>query len=103
MLRRSLWVLAMGVVLLAVTVTVPVATALASNLGTTRVGANPYSDPDLVSMFDGTTLSGWTASKPGGGLLRMVPSTVLVPLVGDGSITKRVRSGASGGSSTSGR
>lgn len=70
MLRRSLWVLAMGVVLLAVIVTVPVATALASNLGTTRVGANPYSDPNLVSMFDGTTLSGWTASKPGGWIVK---------------------------------
>jgi hypothetical protein len=27
---------------------------------------NPYGDPNLVSMFDGTTLNGWTASKPGG-------------------------------------
>jgi hypothetical protein len=27
---------------------------------------NPYGDPNLVSMFNGTTLTGWTASKPGG-------------------------------------
>jgi hypothetical protein len=26
---------------------------------------NPWNDPNLVSMFDGTTLAGWTASKPG--------------------------------------
>ncbi len=28
--------------------------------------SNPYGDPNLVSMFDGKTLNGWTASKPGG-------------------------------------
>src|SRR5213595_899693 len=27
---------------------------------------SPYGDPNLVSMFDGTTLTGWTTSKPGG-------------------------------------
>src|SRR3954447_11095446 len=65
MLRRSFWILAMGVVLLAVTVTAPMATALAANLSTARANANPYNDPNLVSMFDGT-LNSWIASKPGG-------------------------------------
>ena len=31
----------------------------------TPVGTNPYGDPNLVSMFDGTTLNGWTSSLSG--------------------------------------
>jgi hypothetical protein len=32
----------------------------------TPVGTNPYGDPNLVSMFDGKTLNGWTSSDPKG-------------------------------------
>jgi hypothetical protein len=45
---RSLWVYSL--------IAVAVRTALA---------ANPYNDNNLVSMFDGTTLTGWTQSKSG--------------------------------------
>lgn len=41
---------------------------MAEGLGTDDASAgdpNPYGDPNLVSMFDGKTLDGWTASKPG--------------------------------------
>ncbi|HKD74656.1 MAG TPA: hypothetical protein VKB76_04145, partial [Ktedonobacterales bacterium] len=27
-----------------------------------KASSNPYGDPHLVSMFDGTTLNGWTSS-----------------------------------------
>jgi hypothetical protein len=32
----------------------------------TPVTTNPYGDPNLVSMFDGKTLNGWTSSDPKG-------------------------------------
>ncbi len=32
----------------------------------TPPGDNPYGDPNLVSMFDGTSLDGWTPHKAGG-------------------------------------
>jgi hypothetical protein len=44
----------------------PSANAAAGNAGSTQANTNPYGDPNLVSMFDGKTLNGWTASKPGG-------------------------------------
>jgi hypothetical protein len=39
--------------------------AAASTAAPASADPNPYGDPNLVSMFDGTTLTGWTASKPG--------------------------------------
>jgi hypothetical protein len=33
--------------------------------GTTQATTNPYGDPYLGSMFDGKTLTGWTAAKSG--------------------------------------
>jgi hypothetical protein len=50
---------------LAAAVAVPVAQASAATIAV-KPAANPYGDPNLVSMFDGTTLTGWTQSKPGG-------------------------------------
>src|SRR6266511_3623698 len=32
--------------------------------------SNPYGDPNLVSMFNGTTLDGWTQSRPDGWVVR---------------------------------
>ena len=51
MVRRPLWIVAVLLSLLA-------------GVGATPAG-NPYNDPNLVSMFDGTTLGGWTAAAPG--------------------------------------
>src|SRR5256884_3459711 len=65
MRRRPLWMLAAGVVLLAAGIAVPVATASAGTLAKPRAAPNPYGDPNLVSMFDGMTLDGWTQSKAG--------------------------------------
>ncbi|GLZ28465.1 hypothetical protein Lesp02_06550 [Lentzea sp. NBRC 105346] len=48
--RRPLWTLAAGMALLAGVVIAPSASA----------------DPVFVTMFDGKTLDGWTANKPGG-------------------------------------
>jgi hypothetical protein len=56
MFRRPLWVLAVGVALLAAASVAPAKAA----------PAPPYGDPNLVSMFDGTTLNGWTASSTTG-------------------------------------
>jgi len=62
MARRSLWAV-VGAVLLGAAVAMPIATASA---GTAAPKApNPYGDPNLVSMFDGKTLNGWTSSKTG--------------------------------------
>ncbi len=36
----------------------------------TPVGTNPYGDPNLVSMFDGKTLNGWTSSDPKGWVIK---------------------------------
>lgn len=38
----------------------------ASATGATSKDPNPYGDPNLVSMFNGTTLAGWTPSAAGG-------------------------------------
>jgi hypothetical protein len=56
MFRRPLWVIAVGVALLAAASAAPAKAA----------PAPPYGDPNLVSMFDGTTLNGWTASSTTG-------------------------------------
>jgi hypothetical protein len=63
MTRRPLWILAAGIVL-AAAIAVPVANASAG-VNAAKPAANPYGDPNLVSMFDGTTLNGWTQSKTG--------------------------------------
>jgi hypothetical protein len=51
--------------LLAAAVAVPVLNASAGT-----GSASPYGDPNLVSMFDGSTLDGWTASDPAGYVVR---------------------------------
>src|SRR5439155_3266083 len=67
MRRRPLWLVLAGVALFAAAAVVP---ATLANAGTDADVAapapNPYGDPNLVSMFDGKTLDGWTQSKPGG-------------------------------------
>jgi hypothetical protein len=66
MLRRPAWVLAAGVALLAAAaVTAPMATASTVTVSAAPKAPNPYGDPNLVSMFDGTTLDGWTSSQTG--------------------------------------
>ena len=60
MSRRFFWMLAAGAVL-AAAVAVPAVNASAD----TRAPTNPFGDPNLVSMFDGKTLTGWTQSKTG--------------------------------------
>jgi len=61
MLRRTLGVLAVGVALAGVAVVTPFASA-ATPAAKAPV---PYGDPNLVSMFDGKTLNGWTQAKAG--------------------------------------
>ncbi len=39
--------------------------AASNGQSTTQASTNPYGDPNLVSMFDGKTLTGWTAAKAG--------------------------------------
>ena len=50
--RRPLWMLAAGPVLAAV-VAVPAMNASAGTVA--KPAANPYGDPNLISMFDGNT------------------------------------------------
>src|SRR5256885_17193827 len=49
------------------TIAVAVALVVGSVLPVTAASAdpNPYNDPNLVSMFDGTSLDGWTQAKDG--------------------------------------
>ncbi len=61
MARRSLWAIAGAALLGTVLVTATVASAAT----TSAKPANPYGDPNLVSIFDGKTLAGWTQSKAG--------------------------------------
>ncbi|MEV0400476.1 family 16 glycoside hydrolase [Actinoallomurus sp. NPDC050550] len=58
MFHRSLGALILGLALLLAGVAVPAASATAD--------PNPYGDPNLVSMFDGKTLDGWTPHKAAG-------------------------------------
>ncbi len=63
MARRSLWAVA-GALLLGAVVAMPIATASAGTADAPKA-PNPYGDPNLVSIFDGKTLAGWTQSKAG--------------------------------------
>jgi hypothetical protein len=71
-MRFSLRTVAAAAVVLTAAVATP-ATAATSQAASTAAGnsakppaaANPYGDPNLVSMFDGTTLTGWTQAAPG--------------------------------------
>src|SRR4051794_30769889 len=66
MSRRRIWAIAAGTALMAAAVTAPMAYANASASETPGAAAdNPYGDPNLVSMFDGKTLDGWTQAKAG--------------------------------------
>jgi hypothetical protein len=56
--------------LLAAAVAVPVVNASAGTTAKPPPAANPYGDPNLVSMFDGTTLDGWTQSRPDGWIVQ---------------------------------
>jgi hypothetical protein len=56
-MRRSLRTLVAALALAAAAAVTPAAGAAASG--------NPYGDPHLVSMFDGSTLNGWTQAKAG--------------------------------------
>jgi hypothetical protein len=44
----------------------PTPTPIGATPTSTPVSTNPYGDPNLVSMFDGKTLNGWTSSDPNG-------------------------------------
>jgi hypothetical protein len=61
MARRSLWAVAGAALLGTVIATASVATAATQ----APKAPNPYGDPNLVSIFDGKTLTGWTSSKAG--------------------------------------
>jgi Domain of Unknown Function (DUF1080) len=66
MMRRTLGVLAVGVALAAAAAITPLALASTSDSGpAAKAPAPPYGDPNLVSMFDGKTLDGWTQAKAG--------------------------------------
>ena len=70
MLGHRSWALALAVALAATGAIVTTASASATHepaaAGAAKPTPNPYGDPDLVSMFDGTTLAGWTPSAAGG-------------------------------------
>ncbi len=61
-MRNPVTALAVGGVLAMVAASVPPASATTLSR---PAAANPYGDPNLVSMFDGKTLDGWTQAKPG--------------------------------------
>jgi Domain of Unknown Function (DUF1080) len=42
----------------------------ANSKGLATASTNPYSDSNLVSMFDGKTLNGWTSSDPKGWVIK---------------------------------
>lgn len=48
----------------------PVYAVSSQGLATPQAGTNPYGDPNLVSMFDGKTLNGWTSSDPNGWIIK---------------------------------
>jgi hypothetical protein len=58
--HHSRWRLAVLLALFLAAVATPAATA------STAATPNPYGDPNLVSMFDGADLNGWTPSAAGG-------------------------------------
>ena len=57
MVRRPLWIVTIAISLLMAVAAAPAAQAAKAD--------NPYHDPNLVSMFDGKTLDGWTAQASG--------------------------------------
>jgi hypothetical protein len=63
--RHKTWAIAAGAAMLAAAVALPV-----MNAATASAAANPYGDPNLVSMFDGTTLNGWTSWNDGGYIVK---------------------------------
>src|SRR4051794_35200191 len=58
MTRQSPWMVLVGAILLIA--------AMGATSAPATADANPYGDPSLVSMFDGTTLNGWTPHKASG-------------------------------------
>jgi hypothetical protein len=58
MSRHSRWMLLIGAILLI--------TAMGTAGTPATADTNPYGDPNLVSMFDGKTLDGWTPHKASG-------------------------------------
>ena len=58
MVRRPLWIVTIAISLLVAVAMAPASQAAAKD-------GNPYNDPNLVSMFDGKTLDGWTAQASG--------------------------------------
>ena len=58
MVRRPLWIVTIAISLLVAVAMAPASQAAAKD-------GNPYNDPNLVSMFNGTTLDGWTAQASG--------------------------------------
>ena len=66
-MRRSLRTLAAAFTAVIAAIAVPAAAATAAppahNTG--AAASNPYGDPHLVSMFDGTSLTGWTQAQAG--------------------------------------
>jgi hypothetical protein len=57
MVRRPLWIVTIAISLLAAVFLAPASQAAPKD--------NPYNDPNLVSMFDGKTLDGWTSQANG--------------------------------------
>jgi hypothetical protein len=60
-MRRFQRTLVAAVIAVAAAIAAPAAAAENAGLPV----ANPYGDPHLVSMFNGTTLNGWTQARPG--------------------------------------
>ena len=66
--KKSVGLISGGLVALSLVVAfwTMVLPAYAQSSGTAAKGdPNPYGDPNLVSMFDGKTLTGWTSAAPG--------------------------------------
>lgn len=61
-MRRSVRTVAAAFTAVAAAIAVP---AAAASQSAAAAAPNPYGDPHLVSMFDGTTLNGWTQAATG--------------------------------------
>ena len=64
-MRRPLKILAAAAVALAAAAWAPTTAAHAATGQARPPATNPYGDPNLVSMFDGKTLTGWTQAAAG--------------------------------------
>jgi 3-keto-disaccharide hydrolase len=64
-MRHPLKILAAAAVVLAASVAVPTSAASAAARPAAPAATDPYGDPDLVSMFDGSDLDGWTQAAAG--------------------------------------